>query len=96
MKFPLGVLMSLPISTATQTSCLTDRVRMRSSGNMMFPGLADYKESAVPFATERTQKLAGCGPAGGFQEPTGSMAEWREHGLSHQTDVDLSPTSFTY
>lgn len=96
MKFLLEVLMSLTISMTTQTSWLTGRVRMGSSCNMMLPGVADCKEGAVLFPTELTQKLAGHGSAGEFPEPTGSMAEWGEHGLSHQTDVDLSSTSFTY
>ena len=63
---------------------------------MMFLGLADGEGSAVLFPTELTQKLVELRPGGGFQGPTGSMAEGREHGLLHQTDVDLSPTFFTY
>jgi len=48
---------------------------------MMFLGLAHGERNAVLLPTELTQKLVGLTPAGGFQGPTDSLAEWRKHKL---------------
>lgn len=62
----------------------TGTIRKRPSGSMTSPGVAGCRGNEVQFPTELTQELVVLEPAGRSQGLTSSMAEWREHGLSHQ------------
>lgn len=62
----------------------TGTIRKRPSGSMTSPGVAGCRGNEVQFPTELTQELVVLEPPGRSQGLTSSMAEWREHGLSHQ------------